>query len=157
MNLNVIELNRVNGEQLTRIAALEKELGEVKADRDANISALNAATAKVAELTGQLSQTQADLATARQTIGTLETANKTTTDKLAVVQADLEKATKTLSDPKGEVQRMASARVTEIQAACGIPPVSVEPKANPKTNLPANATLTERCLAARAAETIRNN
>lgn len=89
--------------QKSKITELEASLAKAAAD----FSDFNAATAaKLSKLTADLTASQAAL--------TAESA------KLATAEARAVKAEATIADPKGEVQRLAALKASEITASQGI-------------------------------------
>ncbi len=103
-----------------------------------------------------LGQAQADLATARQTIGTLTEERdkaradlKSTTEKLAAAEAQLKEAQATIGRLEGQnkdlqakvdkIPAQVAARANQIAVSQGVPPIHEETgTADPRTSAPTN-------------------
>ena len=102
------EVTRLESEvdRLTKELAAEKENSELIA-RAAECSKTTASNFEV-----QIKQAQSDLATAKQTIGTL------------TAERDSFKAI--VESPEGEIEKRASAKATDLAAKMGVPPLPAD-------------------------------
>ena len=88
-------------------------------------------------INAELIQAKADLATAKQTIGSLQTASTAKDTKIAELEA-------TIANPKGKIELVAAAKAIEIAGAQGVPALAVKPVENPAAPASASAGLKGR-------------
>ena len=76
-------------------------------------------------------QLEADLATAKQTLSTVQTAFDKRAVEFATVVKERDEALATIAKPDGEIARQASIKAVAITAAQGQPPIAAAPVVNP--------------------------
>lgn len=120
------EIERLTAELAT---AQESAKGGAKEETEA-ISEANKALSKAnADLEAENTQLKADLATGKQTIGTLSAQKEKAETELAAAQA-------TIANPEGEIEKRAAIKAAEITAKLGQPPIPGTP---PPANQPPKA------------------
>jgi septal ring factor EnvC (AmiA/AmiB activator) len=120
MALKIWNIGKANA----RIDELEKQLAE----KETEVLAL---AANPVELETELTQTKSDLATAKQTIGTLEAAAQASAAQVAKFTSDLASANAQLALVPAQVEASAAAKSVQIVASQGIPPIAIKVEANP--------------------------
>lgn len=88
----------------------------------------------------ELNQTKADLATAKQTINTLQGQIAEKDQTINGHLSTINQLQATIANPKGKIQTLASAKAAEIAGAQGCAALPANPSANPAAAPNANAT-----------------
>jgi len=122
MALKIWNIGKANA----RIDELEKQLAEKETD-------LVALASNPTELENDLTQFKADLSTAKQTIGTLETAAKAHADQVSKLAVALASAEAKLALVPAQIETAAAAKAVQQTAAQGIPPLKITVVADPQT------------------------
>lgn len=121
MALKFFQIGKAN-EEISRLEG-------IVADRDAALAEAQTRIATLETAPKGDAQVVADLATARQTIGTLETQVKKLT-------TDVEAAKSEAVTAKAEAEKVASQKAAAITAAQGQPPIDNKPSGNPTATKP---------------------
>lgn len=114
------------------------------------------AQSKINDLDGKLTQAQADLQTAKQTISRLEARVLQLDSDLKAANEATAVAKKQAEATKASVEKVASQKAAAITASQGQPPLTITVAENPAKTTQ-GMTITERCLAAKAAEQKKND
>ncbi len=116
-NFKIFSIGKAN----TRIDELEAENQTLKANLAEAVAstpeALTQASAEVSRLTAENAQSKSDLATAKQTIGTLTAAKEAADKQVAELTAKV-----------AEIPKLAAAKAADIQASIGAPAAPEVPK-----------------------------
>jgi chromosome segregation ATPase len=128
------------GKANAEIERLEKEVETAKAE------AANAKTAletNNSEIAAQLEKVQGELTAANTSLAARTTELSSAKASLLAAQAEVTTLKATIADPKGEIEKRASAKALEITAGQGQPPVGVTSTSSPGATSSGDALLAQ--------------